>query len=105
MDGEPVPNAKITFFPRPEGRMSIGRTDEKGQYELIYTRDQKGALIGEHMVQITTAVDTGDYGEIAKEIIPVKYNLDGTLMKQVEGGNNVIDFDLESGGGIVQTDY
>lgn len=105
-DGEPLPNAMITFFPRPEGRASKAMTNENGAYELIYSRDRKGALAGEHMVQITTAVETGDYGDvIAPETLPAKYNVASELMEEVKPGRNVIDFALDYEGEIVENAY
>lgn len=104
--GEPLAGAMVKFFPRPEGRMSSAMTDEDGNYELIYSRDQKGAKVGEHMVQITTAVETGDYsGTIAKEKLPAKYNLSSELKENVKPGHNEINFDLDFEGEIIQSAY
>lgn len=113
LDGKPLPKAMLTFYPRHEGRASKALTDENGQYELIYTRDINGAEVGQHMIQITTAVEGGDYDDggdyggskIAKELIPSKYNIGSELLKDVEPGSNVIDFDLDSKGEIVQSAY
>lgn len=105
-DGKPLPNAIVKFFPRPEGRASMGKTDEDGSYELVYTRDQNGALVGEHMVQITTAVDSGDYGDkIATELVPAKYNLSSELVENVTSGHNEINFELDLSGEVVQGGY
>ncbi len=105
-DGQPVPNAMVTFFPRPDGRASAGLTDEDGRYELTYTRGQMGAKVGEHKVTITTAVDGGDYGDtIAKETLPAKYNLASELMEEVKPGSNTIDFDLDYEGKVMQSAY
>lgn len=105
-DGNPLPNAMVTFFPQPDGRTSSGLTDENGEYELTYSRQQQGALKGEHMVRITTAIAEGEYGDkIAEEKIPAKYNLSSELTKEVKGGRNVIDFDLDLKGRIIQSGY
>lgn len=105
-EGQPLPKAMVKFFPRPEGRASMGMTNENGEYELIYSRDQKGAMVGEHMVQITTAVGGGDYGDkIAPEKLPAKYNLSSELKEQVKPGHNTIDFDLDFEGEIIQSAY
>lgn len=105
-DGKPLPDAMVTFFPRPDGRASSGLTDDEGAYELIYTRDKKGAEIGEHMVQITTAVEGGDYGDtIAPETLPAKYNVASELKREVKPGRNVIDFELDYEGNIIQSAY
>ncbi|MFW6172061.1 MAG: carboxypeptidase-like regulatory domain-containing protein, partial [Planctomycetota bacterium] len=54
MDGEPLPDAVVTFQPEDTGRPSYGKTDENGHYELQYTSDKKGALVGMHRVTIST---------------------------------------------------
>lgn len=105
-DGKPLPNAMINFFPQPDGRSSAGRTDENGEYELVYSRAQKGAVVGEHVVRISTASEGGDYGEnAAKESIPAKYNVSSELVEKVSPGSNVINFDLDLEGRVIQSGY
>ena len=52
LDGEPVPHASVTFYPTA-GRPSYGTADENGVYQLIYARDQPGAVVGEHSVKLS----------------------------------------------------
>lgn len=105
-DGEPLPNALITFFPQPDGRSSAGRTDENGEYELVFSRAQKGAMVGEHVVRISTANEGGDYGtNAAKESIPAKYNVASELVEEVTPGSNVINFELDLEGRVIQSGY
>ena len=117
IDGEPVEMAAISFFP-DVGRASIGRTNDKGEYVLNYTRGKKGALIGNHKVTISTkyVAETnynprnngkeglGEQSESdrirskgRKEMVPEKYrDRDKTeLTAVVEAGSNQIDFKLE----------
>ena len=109
--------ASISFFP-DVGRTSVGRTNEKGEYVLNYTRGKKGALIGNHKVTISTkyVAETnynpknngkeglGEQSESdrirskgRKEMVPEKYrDRDKTeLTAVVEPGSNEIDFKLE----------
>lgn len=105
LDGQPLPYARLEFFPQGGGGLSAGRTDENGYYELYYGREGMGAEIGEHLVQIRTAgsgPSEGDYGSKAPEKIPVQYNDESELVRTVKGGKNTIDFELESKGKIVQ---
>ena len=112
LDGKPLPEAIITFYPQggEGGRASAGMTDENGKYELTFSRTEKGAKVGEHLVTITTAVDAGDYSEgneesINAEQVPTKYNAKSELKEQVKSGNNEINFELDSEGEIVQSSY
>ena len=43
LNGEPLENADVEFQPE-EGSPSYGMTDRKGWYDLMYTRDKRGAI-------------------------------------------------------------
>lgn len=104
-EGKPVANAMVTFTPEPSGRPSSALTDENGVYSLIYTQDQKGALIGQHIVRVSTAVAQGDYGKMSKEKIPAKYNVASQIKKEVKAGKNVIDIEVDFQGKVIQPGY
>jgi len=96
LDGQPMPGAKVIFQPT-EGRPSNGRTDQEGYYELTYSRSQSGAKVGTHKVSITTFIEADDEGNPGvEEKIPEKYNSKTELTKEVEAGDNEINFDLTS---------
>ena len=104
LDGAPVEGATVRYYPASGERGSSGKTDENGHYDLRYTRSQKGAIIGEHKVTISTEVLGDGYGTdnapaARTESIPKKY-LDPEkteLTKTVASGNNTFNFDLNSG--------
>ena len=103
MDSKPLSGALVTFQPEG-GRPSAGRTDENGKYELVYSRNNNGALPGMHVVSIST-LDEGDPDsgiEATKETIPAKYNVQSELTTTVVAGDNTIDFDLDSEGEIIE---
>ncbi|QDT66436.1 carboxypeptidase-like regulatory domain-containing protein [Calycomorphotria hydatis] len=101
LDGEPLPYADITFIPKQGGRNSLATTDDAGNYSLTYTLSQKGALVGEHKVVITSVIeaDAGE-GDDAKAIkgrpekLPAKYNSASELTANVQSEENSIDFAL-----------
>ena len=96
LDGDPVGNASIVFYPAG-ARSSSGFTDAAGNYELAQTRDRKGAAIGTHKITITQ--DASDLEENVKRVkLPGKYGdqKKTDLTKTVEGGSNVIDLELKS---------
>ncbi len=107
MDGAPVAGARVVFTPE-QGRRSVGATDREGKYELAFTEDQKGAVLGTHSVSIEWTGEDADEDEMAEAVdaepggglkeveIPAKYNTATTLTAQVDAGSNVRDFDLTS---------
>lgn len=118
MDGDPLPNALVTFVPQEGGRASTGVTNENGEYELIY-QNRKGALLGQHKVTVTTmrqaeaapemssdseeymkqatGGDPSQYDQVFEEKIPPRYNKDSELVEEVQSGSNEIDLELTSG--------
>lgn len=107
LDGKPLEGAMVTFYPQVAGSdafdsagTSQGLTDANGEYELILSRDAKGAMVGEHVVYIETQEEGGgDYGAGRKEMVPKRYNSESELKVTVEPGHNTLDFkDLTSEG-------
>ncbi|MEX0794022.1 MAG: carboxypeptidase-like regulatory domain-containing protein [Pirellulaceae bacterium] len=101
LDGQPYPNALITFSPKSGGRPSKGLTDAEGRYELNYIRTTKGAETGEHSVKIMTMPPIHEGPgmpsmKMPKEVLPARYNQRSTLESVVEEGPNEIDFELDS---------
>lgn len=100
LDGQPLANALVSFYPQEEGkRFSTGTTDAAGNYQLVYTNDQQGAAIGKHTVKITTATVQGEGGPAKppKEKLPAKYNDQSELTAEVaSGANNNTNFELQS---------
>jgi hypothetical protein len=104
LEGQPLPDATVMFSPVNGGSPSAGRTDGSGNYELVYSRQAKGAEIGEHRVSITTA-DRGDPDAdpprpTVPEKIPAKYNSQTTLRAEVKPGSNTLDFPVKNDGPI-----
>ncbi len=91
LDGSPLADAYITFEPQENGAASTGVTDEKGEYSLVYSATQKGAVAGNHVVRISKL--KSDMGE---ETLSPNYNVKSKLSATVSADNNKIDFDLTS---------
>lgn len=89
LDGQPLPDTSVVF--QVSGMSpSGGRTDENGNYELIYKRGVKGALIG--MNQVTILEDTQKTH--GPQRVPARYNEKSKLQREVKSGDNEINFDL-----------
>lgn len=104
MDGQPLPNATVTFEPDGGGRLSSAVTESDGSYSLIYTDEINGAEIGEHRVYISTqrSGDEDQGIESSPETVPAIYNTNTELLRTVERGSNTFNFELESGGEIIE---
>ncbi len=109
LDGEPVPDAQLTFQPIADpdsekteaGSGSYGTTDENGRYTLkTVVPDGPGAVVGRHNVMISTAQmrsQNDDAGWLTKDIIPAHYR-DGqaTLWIDISGPTDQANFELTS---------
>jgi hypothetical protein len=106
LDGQPLPDALVSFQPLSEGAVnpgpgSTGRTDEQGRYTLRVTGGGKGAVVGWHKVKVSCPVGGG--GEDAEERrapvrdrVPPRYNRNSELKCEVKPGDNTADFPLTS---------
>ena len=90
LDGEPLVGATVEFQPE-DGSPAYGVTDERGNYKLLFSSDQQGAALGKHQVRIFS-FNEGRPRE--KERVPVKYNRQSDLVREVKRGDQTFDFDL-----------
>ena len=98
LDGQPLADAIVTFAPAT-GRPSQGMTGSDGRYTLAYTVEQSGAIVGDHVVRISTegyVERPGGAVEQMKERVPPQYNAQSTLTATVKAGTNDFPFDLLS---------
>jgi len=100
LDGRPLPQAQLEFQPQePGGSPSYGTTDDDGRYTLTFGVDRPGAIVGQHLVRITTfrqlSTEEGGPGVIP-ERLPPQYNSKSQLVRVVQTGKNPIDFELSS---------
>jgi len=102
LDGEPLPEAMVTFEPS-RGRSSAGRTDAEGKFTLQYSSTREGAVVGEHVVRISTYEPQRLMGPgegltpLKPELVPTKYNSQTELKRTVEPtwGPNEFVFELD----------
>ena len=87
LDGEPLANASIAFTQKGF-RPSVGHTDSEGRYELVYIRDIKGVAVGTHLVRIR------QFGKPGR--VPARYDTQSELTREVQAGENIINFELMS---------
>ncbi len=100
LDGEPLEGAQVEFNPM-QGNPSYGTTDGQGNYVLKYTKDKPGAVVGSHVVRITTpttSVDESGKETQVPERVPEEYNYRSELIREVRPGSkpNICNFVLRS---------
>jgi len=99
LDGQPLEAAEVSFEPEI-GRASHGHADQNGDYELRYTREEVGALVGPHTVRILSATElTLPNGQfvLRPQVVPPRYNTQSELHREVKPhARNVFDFKLTS---------
>lgn len=108
LDGSPLPNAVVTFYP-DSGRPATGRTDESGQFTLMTKEPGDGAMIGSHKVTVIlnssseATMNSEDPYAISdpsakKDGLPAKYeevSTSGLTAEVTADGENKFTFDLE----------
>lgn len=92
MDGEPLADCEVLFYPEGEAG-STGVTDENGRYVLLYNGTHRGAVIGSHVVRMKRVAQNG---KPAGPKLPPKYAEDSQLQAEIKDGTNRIDFNLKS---------
>ena len=92
LNGAPLPNVLVEFQPEANGSPSLGATDEDGRFQLRFTRDRWGAMLGRHTVKINHDSDRQDGAGGA--VIPARYHVQSQLKRDVEPGTNLYEFDL-----------
>ncbi|MCO6044728.1 hypothetical protein NG895_12495 [Aeoliella sp. ICT_H6.2] len=102
LDGVPLADAQVIFYPIDDGGMRAfaGFANEQGVYELSEAgADSPGVPPGKYRVSISTAVPRGQIDEltpIPREKVPAKYR-DGALEYEVPAsGTSDADFNLET---------
>jgi len=91
VNGKPLADAIVCFQAEDgKGRVSFGKTDAEGHYDVVYLRDIHGAKVGKHRVAIRTSASP--YPE--EESLPPHYNSKTELEADVQPGENPLDFDL-----------
>ncbi len=109
LDGEPLSGATVVFT-SGQGRPATGVTDKNGYYTLYAEEGVRGCRPGKYRVQITTARgesldESGQVIPAVPERVPARYNVQTELEFLVTPGKkNVANFELQSGGPIVQPD-
>jgi hypothetical protein len=90
LKGKPLGGALVVFQPA-KGHISTATTDDEGHYDLVYLAPDHGAIVGTHTVKISTLSE-----ECKKELVPIIYNRNSTVKKEVVAGENPpIDFELK----------
>ena len=101
LDGEPVPDGSISFYPAPGNKgVAAGGDLSDGAYTISRA---KGPMVGQNRVVIRSPYATGKTITIGRQRIvehldriPTKYNRHSTLEVDVQAGKN-LDFDLKTG--------
>lgn len=101
LEGNPVEGAFVQFLPLFEQGVEVQsefKTDANGYYEVRYSVERLGAMLGNYRVQISTQDSEKDpeTGAIkaVPEKIPKHYVRDSALEFEVQSGPNDATFDL-----------
>jgi hypothetical protein len=90
LGGQPLAGATVEFQPEG-GSPAYGVTDDNGYYTLRWSADQGGAPVGPVKVRITSFQESKPQ---IKERVPVRFNRQTELIREVHPGSQTLDFDL-----------
>lgn len=112
LDGQPLPQAVVTFEDPTNSTFSFGLTDSGGAYSLQLDSVKSGVTVGPKTVRISTTrkilgLNTSEEGGESSteggatkapqpEQVPAKYNQKSELTADVSAGKTKFDFDLSS---------
>lgn len=98
LDGQPLAGVMVRFTPQSGEKRttSLGKTDEQGHYELRYTSQQQGALLGIHKVQVVNIDGLPEPGIPQARKVPKQYDVESELIAEVTPSDNVFNFELTS---------
>jgi hypothetical protein len=88
-NGQPQPGVWVHFEPQA-GRPGEGRTGSNGRFELDYSQNKKGALVGRHTVRIYSGGDTDSRDNQLSPRVEVF-----TKEVDVTDGENSFEFEIE----------
>ena len=89
-NGQPQPKLWVEFRPVAGGRPAEGYTDSDGRYELRYTGERNGALLGMNRVRIFSG---GELDSRDNQLSPRKEIYAREI--EVEAGDNTFDIELD----------
>ena len=101
LDGQPLVKGSINFVPvEATAGPTAGAVIENGRYQIDRA---KGVAVGKNQVRISSVQPTGKkimtFGQLTDEwaeVLPAEYHSKSTLVRTVQSGANVLDFDLKS---------
>jgi hypothetical protein len=112
LDGQPLPNAVVTFESPQNGTQSYGMTDTSGSYRLQFDSRMTGVTPGQKLVKISTTrkilgLNQSEGGgetdpanepkaDRSQEVVPPEYNRKSQVIVDVVPSRQVYDFDLKS---------
>jgi hypothetical protein len=91
LDGKPLPNAAVGFYPVSGGRQALAIIDNDGKYDLTFVRGANGAKTGINEVTVFWPD-----GSEPTATIPAKYDKQSELKFDVKPGKNTFDIKMES---------
>jgi hypothetical protein len=105
LDGNPVPNASLEFFPvSGKGRVSFTKTDDTGRYRVAVWPTPLKVIVTATKIDGKVQDPYGPPGQMINRVVNALPDLYGhqeqtpLVAEPVEGKTTTIDFSLESSG-------
>lgn len=101
IDGRPLENGSIEFFPVDGKGQTAGTAIQNGEYQVeTSVGEMKVTINGTEVVGKQKAYDTPDSPmiEIVRNAVPARYNSQSELKKTLNPGANEVNFELTGDG-------
>jgi hypothetical protein len=100
-NGQPVAGATLNFMPE-NGRPSWAVTDAEGKYELHYSKEYEGALVGKHKVFVVfRPADPKEEAEIMAGRLKRPADQDAIMAKYGKWDTTPLEVEIKESGQVV----
>jgi hypothetical protein len=98
LNGKPLPNVQVEFWPETSAPRSTGMTDEQGRFTLVTDTGSPGAVVGSHKVILHDLAIYGEMGFRPREDTNIKDKPARFPFRYTDARQTPVRLTVEAGG-------
>jgi len=98
LNGKPLPNVQVEFWPETSAPRSTGMTDDQGRFTLVTDTGAAGAVVGPHKVVLHDLAIYGEMGFRPREDTNIKEKPARFPFRYTDARKSPLHYTVESGG-------